>query len=248
MENSGASGENDLPMSTEESRPLALLIPGLDGTGKLFYKQVPPLSARYRVRAWQFQPGGKSDFPGLVEELGRATVSESPGSILLIAESFGGSVALQFALRFPARLRQLVLVNAFSYYRHRTRIGLACHVAPLLNMKGARGIKNLVVDRILAREGILKEDRRKYSEIVRLVDLPGYCRRLELIQQVDLRARLKNISMPTLIFASGRDKLVPSIPEARYMASVMPRAQVHEFPRAGHALLLTPGFNLADYV
>jgi hypothetical protein len=32
------------------------------------------------------------------------------------------------------------------------------------------------------------------------------------------------------------------------MASKIPNAEVHEFPRAGHALLLTPGFSLAAYL
>jgi pimeloyl-ACP methyl ester carboxylesterase len=48
--------------------------------------------------------------------------------------------------------------------------------------------------------------------------------------------------------ASRRDKLVPSIGEAHYMAARIPNAYVHEFPEAGHALLLTPGFSLADFV
>jgi pimeloyl-ACP methyl ester carboxylesterase len=51
-----------------------------------------------------------------------------------------------------------------------------------------------------------------------------------------------------VLLASGRDKLVPSIREAHFMASRIPNARVHEFPEAGHALLLTPGISLADYV
>ena len=235
-------------MDTIETRPLALLIPGLDGTGRLFYRQVTQLSKRYRVRAWEFRRGADFDFDDLVEEMGCATASETPGSILLAAESFGGSVALQYALKYPERLRQLVLVNAFPRYRHRARIGLACRIAPLLSVRGARGVKDFIVDRTLALEGIEAADRRKYVEVVRMVDLAAYCRRLELVREVDLRNRLGEISVPTLLFASGRDKLVPSVSEARFMASMIRGARLHEFPRAGHALLLTPGFLLADYV
>ena len=63
-----------------------------------------------------------------------------------------------------------------------------------------------------------------------------------------MRARLGEIRARTLLFASGRDKIVPSLAEARFMASRIPRAELHEFPRAGHALLLTPEFFLADYL
>jgi pimeloyl-ACP methyl ester carboxylesterase len=60
--------------------------------------------------------------------------------------------------------------------------------------------------------------------------------------------RLSEIKVPTLLFASGRDKLVPSAQEGRFMAARIPNSKLYEFPRAGHALLLTPGFRLADYI
>ena len=56
------------------------------------------------------------------------------------------------------------------------------------------------------------------------------------------------ICVPTVLLAAGRDKLVPSIREAYFMAARMKEARVHEFPDAGHALLVTPGFSLADYI
>jgi pimeloyl-ACP methyl ester carboxylesterase len=69
-----------------------------------------------------------------------------------------------------------------------------------------------------------------------------------LARDVDLRAKLTLVSVPTLLFASGRDKIVPSIEEARFMSTRIPDARLYEFPQAGHALLLTPGFVLADYL
>jgi len=229
-------------------KPLAVLIPGLDGTGLLFYRQADRLSQRYRVRPWRFGPGSCFDYPDLVEEIGAEISEEPPGSAVVVGESFGGTIAIQVALAFPDRLRRLVLVNTFPYYRGRARIVLARKLAPLLPLRGVRWIKNWVVERILVGEGILGEDLARYNECIRQVDPAAYCRRLELIRQVDLRPRLKEIAVPTLIFASGRDKLVPSIREARAMAALIPDSRLHEFPLAGHGLLLTPGFHLSDYV
>ncbi|MBP1595872.1 MAG: hypothetical protein H6Q05_1249, partial [Acidobacteria bacterium] len=42
-------------------KPLALLIPGLDGTGRLFYRQIEALVRRYRVLAWDFGAGADFD-------------------------------------------------------------------------------------------------------------------------------------------------------------------------------------------
>jgi pimeloyl-ACP methyl ester carboxylesterase len=233
---------------SRKEKPLALLIPGLDGTGKLFYRQIPALSERYRVVAWEFRRRGTFDFDDLVDEVVQGTGSEPPHSITLVGESFGGPIAMSCALRFPERFKVLALINTFPAYRRRIRIRLACRLAPLLNAPGIWRAKNLIVDRILKREGILEEDRLRYREIIRGIHPPAYRRRLELVRDVSLRKSLGKISVPTHIFAGGRDKVVPSVREGRYMAERIPGSQLHILPDAGHALLFTPGFSLADYL
>jgi pimeloyl-ACP methyl ester carboxylesterase len=235
------------PMNSQVEKPLALLIPGLDGTGKLFYRQIDRLSTRYRVLPWQFRPRYRFDLSDLAEEIARGTENERNGSMLVVGESFGGTIAMQFALDYSERLQRLVLVNTFPFYRRRMRIRLACRLAELLKKRMIQALKDVVVERALAAEGILREDRIRYQEAMKLVYHPAYCRRLQLVREVDLRSRLREIRIPTLLFASGRDKIVPSLTEARFMASRIPHAEIYEFPHAGHALLLTPGFCLAEY-
>lgn len=232
----------------DPQKPLALLIPGLDGTGRLFYRQTAALESRYRVRAWDFRRRDAFDFEDLVQELADGTAGEEPHSILVVGESFGGPVAIQYVLTYPERVSGLVLVNTFPSYRRRIRIRLACRLAPLLGAPAIRQMKNFIADRTLKAEGIPAEDRRRYREIIRLVHPPAYLRRLELVRDVALRHRLGEISVPTHIFASGRDKIVPSLVEARYMAARIPGSRLHVYPDAGHALLLTPGFSLCDYL
>jgi pimeloyl-ACP methyl ester carboxylesterase len=229
-------------------KPLALLIPGLDGTGELFRTQWDALEPTHRLCPWSYGPGTGSGIEDLVEKIGDATATEPPGSVLVIAESFGGLVALSFVLRYPDRVSRLILINTFPYYRRRIRIRLARLLAPLLVFSMARWVKDFVIDRTLEREGIPVEARDHYSRTIRKVPLEEYHWRLYLIRQADLRPRLREIRVPTLLLASGRDKLVPSIREARFMASRLRDAQVREFPQAGHALLMTPGFSLAAYV
>ncbi len=240
-----AGGMNE--RGPEPKKPLALLIPGLDGTGRLFYRQTGALEARYRVRPWAFRRRAAFDFQDLVQELAEGTAGEEPHSILVVGESFGGPVAIHYVLACPERIRGLALVNTFPSYRRRVRIRLACRLAPLLAAPAVRQVKDFVADRTLKAEGIPAEDRRRYREIIRLVYPAAYLRRLELVRDVELRHRLQEISVPTHIFASGRDKIVPSLEEGRFMAARIPGATLHVYPEAGHALLLTPGFSLCDY-
>lgn len=229
-------------------KPLILLIPGLDGTGLMYARQIPALQERYRVLAWRHLASGPFGYPDLVRDLGEKTAAEPPGTVAVVGESFGGTVALHYALAFPERMRTLVLVNTFPEYRGRIKIRLACRLAPVLRWPVFRIIKDVVAELTLALEGIRVEERLHYRKMIRQVDPAAYQQRLHLIRDVRLRDRLPEIRVPTLIFAAGRDKIVASRREARYMSSRMAKARVFEFPRAGHALLLTRGFRLADYV
>ena len=229
-------------------KPLILLIPGLDGTGRFFDSQLDSLAASYRPLPWAFRARSKFDFPDLVRELGEAAAKEPPGSITVAGESFGGAIALHFVLSFPERVGRLVLINSFCYYPRRAGIRMGCRLSPMLRWYGIRNLKNLLSERLLKIEGIPEEVRRHYRAVVRQVDPAAYRRRLELVRDVDLRGRLSGISVPTLIFVSGKDKIVPSEASAADMAARIPNARVYRFPNAGHALLLTPGFSLADYL
>jgi pimeloyl-ACP methyl ester carboxylesterase len=239
---------NGNAMANPAVKPLALLIPGLDGTGELFYRHQEALSRTHRVCPWNYGQGGRADLQQLTLGVGNATAGEPPGSILVVAESFGGLVALNYTLLYPERVRRLILVNTFPYYRRRMRIRAACRLAPLLRLRAIRRLREFVIDRFLSREGIRPEDRRRFQDIITRVDREGYRRRLRIILETDLRPRLPQIAVPVILLAAQKDKIVPSVVEAEFMASQIPGARVHRFADAGHALLLTPGVSLLDYV
>jgi len=228
-------------------KQLALLIPGLDGTGKLFRTQEEALSKKYRVHAWSYGVGNHFGWHDLTLKLGQSTADEPAGSILVVAESFGGPVAINYVLQYPERVRRLILVNTFPYYGRRIRLRLAYALMPLLMFRFAQDVKDFFVERLLRSEGVPPEHRKHFVEVIHQIDRGGYRRRLRLLQDIDLRPRLHEIAVPTILLAGGRDKIVPSVAEARFMAARIKNACVHVFPEAGHALLLTPGVSLADY-
>lgn len=231
-----------------DRKPLALLIPGLDGTGRFYEPHLAAIERTHRALPWRFHPPPGFTYGDLVAELAAATDGEPPHSVAVVGESFGGTVALQFTLAFQERVRRLVLVNTFPHYRRRVRIRLACRLCPLLKVVGIRQLKSYLSDRLLEMEGVDERGIRHYRDVVREIDMGHYRRRLELVRDIALQERLSEIRAPTTILASGRDKVVPSATEGRFMASRIPGARLHEFPSAGHALLLTPGFSLAAYL
>jgi pimeloyl-ACP methyl ester carboxylesterase len=229
-------------------KPLLLLIPGLDGTGRFFEPHLPALEEFYRPLPIAYRSRPPFDFRDLVEEIARLSCIEPPGTMVAVGESFGGPVAMSFALAYPGRIRRLVLINTFSYYTWRIRIRIGCRLSGVLKWKGIQRLKTVVAEGILRLEGISPEKRAHYHDVVRMVDVDAYRCRLNLVRDVDLRPRLPEIGVPSLILAARRDKIVPSHKSAMVLKSRMPLSRIQEFSGAGHALLLTKGFSLVDYL
>ena len=55
---------------------------------------------------------------------------------------------------------------------------------------------------------------------------------------------LKQIKQPVLMIASGSDRLLPSIPDAQHLGSLLPNAKLFILPYSGHACLLEKDVNL----
>jgi pimeloyl-ACP methyl ester carboxylesterase len=218
--------------------PLLVYVAGMDGTGELFYKQIPSLSESYRVITFRLRDTSDATYEDLTDDIAAIIKDTGEAKATLVGESFGGSVALTFALHYPQMIERLVIVNSFPYYRGRIRIRLAARLAALAPYRMAVPFRLTMASLGLWLDGVTREDRRKVLEALRTVEMKSYARRLRLIAEVNLEDRLAEIHTPTLFVATTKDLLVASVREARLMASRMPYAVVKIIEGAGHACLL----------
>src|SRR5438105_3401036 len=65
-------------------------------------------------------------------DLAAAPIRATGRPATVVAESFGGAVALTLALRHPELLERLVLVNTFAYFPSRLLIALGATLGRLL--------------------------------------------------------------------------------------------------------------------
>jgi len=222
----------------EGSGPLLIYVAGLDGTGELFFKQATQLARVYRVVTFRSRDRGRFTYDDLSDDLAAIIRDLGEQQAIILGESFGGTVALSFALRYPEMVKRLVVVNSFPRFRKRLTIKLGAMLAsgvPFRLLWPARRtacILGLLVD------GVNREDRRRFWSAIRTVSGEAYARRLQLIAELDLDPRLAEIHTPTLFIAGDRDLLIPSVREARAMAGRMQNARVRVIKGAGHACLL----------
>src|SRR5262245_14546677 len=218
----------------------------MDGTGELFYKQAPALARSYRVLTFRLRELGRFTYDDLTEDVAAVIRNAGESRATVVGESFGGTIAMQFAIRFPEMVERLVVVNSFPRFRPRWKIEIAAAFAPIippqfiLLLRLGANFLGLMLD------GVGAEDRRRFFQVVRGVKSEGHARRLRLIAELDIENRLSEIRAPTLFIAGTKDYLIKSVREARTMAARAPDADVKIIDGAGHACLLGNKVILAD--
>jgi len=239
-------GDSGCSYKVEGRGPLLVFIPGLDGTGELFFKQKPHLVGSYRVVSVHQRDRGEFTYDDLTDDVAAIIRELGEERAIILGESFGGTVALSFALKHPGMIERLVIINSFPRFRDRLRIKLAAWLAPVVPFRATWALRVAASTLGLYMDGVRGEDRRRFFEAIRTVTQEGYARRLRLIADLNLEDRLSQINVPTLFVAGDKDLLVPSVKEAKRMASRMPNASVRVIKGAGHACLLGDRLRVAD--
>ena len=225
--------------------PPFVYLPGLDGSGELLFAQEEELTTRYRVHRVPWRTEGEFGYDDLVDDVGATLDEMGAERAVVFAESFGGTVALQFALRHPERVERLVVLNSFSYFPNRALLRWGRALARTAPHPVVAAIRTLIDVPTLAIEGVPPEARRRFLHAANAQPLAAYARRLELVESVDLRSRLHELKVPALFIAAELDRVVPWR-ESQFMAERVPGAQFRLLPRIGHATLLTPGISLLE--
>jgi pimeloyl-ACP methyl ester carboxylesterase len=216
----------------------------MDGTGMLFYRQVPLLARSYRVATYALRDGADA-MHVLVEDLARVvdTVSPDRERAVIVGESFGGALALSFALARPDRVSALVIVNSFPYFAPRFQLHLAIAGLGLMPWGVMRLVRRLTAFRMHSPH-THADDLRQFMALTAQTTREGYVGRLKLLATYDVRRELATLAMPTLFLAADRDHLVPAVTQARFMAARVPRATLRVLNGYGHVCLIAPDLDL----
>jgi 4,5:9,10-diseco-3-hydroxy-5,9,17-trioxoandrosta-1(10),2-diene-4-oate hydrolase len=220
--------------------PPVLLLHGADAGATTWFPSIGPLSAPFRVLAPDVVGYGESDkpaaaydrlyFAGWLRDFLDAL--EIPAAVV-VGNSQGGAIALQFALDYPGRVNKLVLVDAG---------GLGRWIAPgaLAGLIWLNTFPSAAAVRWLGR--YLVDDQRCVPEdcvalVVGVRRMPGGTRvfwrgRRKPVAPVS-RKRLAQINHETLVVWGERVRFFPRA-HARAAQKVLPRARLRVIADAGH--------------
>jgi pimeloyl-ACP methyl ester carboxylesterase len=218
-------------------------LPGVDGTGRLLFCQ-KRLLADFNVRCVAYPQDDRHTYADLVS-LGVAALEETgPGALL--AESFGGAVALMVALARPDLVRRLVLVNTFARYPRRLPIDVLSVVGPWFPWLPPHPATQTVRSYFLFGRGVPPEVRGEWWERTKDVPMRVYGHRFRLLREVDLTPRLGEVRAPAVVFTSANDWVVPAC-AGRLLARRLPRAKAVSVP-AGHPAMIDPRVDVGAWL
>lgn len=236
--------DNGPPSSAAE--PLVLLH-GFTGSVAQWAVVRPLLAAEHRVICYDLRGHGHTDAPeaiasytidayaadlaGLLDHLGveRAHV---------LGSSFGGMVALEFALQHPTRLHSLILADTSAGPRCvEFSEPIAAHedgIERALRYAAEHGL-TAMVERELATRPELRADphrREHFHAHWRRMTVHGFLGAGHArTTRPDHHDDLGRLTMPVLIIVGDRDELVPA---AEYMHAHIPRSALRLIAGAGH--------------
>jgi len=249
------------PAEHQPECPLLFYVPGMDGTGMLFGSQVEALKNDFDIRCVVLPPYLRfsKETPSLespswnelagqvVQTIQKAHQRSPHQSIYLCGESFGGCLALQTVQKAPDLVDRLVLVNPATGFHRSIWASWATNLINLLPEASYPLSCNLLLPFLANLNRMDMAQAHALLTAMQSVGFAGAAHRMQLLSRFHLDdAQYRQITSPTLIVASDRDRLLPSCQEGHRLAKLMPQAQVYRLPNSGHACLLEREVNLMN--
>jgi pimeloyl-ACP methyl ester carboxylesterase len=232
--------------------PPLLFVHGLSGAWQNFLENIPHFARTHRVVALDLPGFGSSPMPPweisipaygrfLRDFCERLEIDRCS----LVGNSMGGFIATEVAISDPERVDDLVLVSAagITWARARrepaamiARVGRAA--APFFLRFHRHGITRPRVRRGYFQGVFFDPDalRREmlWENIVPALRSPGYYDAMTTLWGYDIRDRLEEIEVPTLIVWGRHDRVVPVPAALSYKKRIGDNAELVIFDRCGH--------------
>ncbi|HEY0407239.1 MAG TPA: alpha/beta hydrolase [Pyrinomonadaceae bacterium] len=233
---------------TQGSGPAFVYVPGIEGTGKLFYKQVDDLARDHTVITYPLRAAGRYGMDELISDLVWIIRDAGFERATALGESFGGLLLMAATIAHPECFERLILVNTFPRFEEQTKIRLGVALFSFLPYPAMKAYRKLAGGRTLFAADVAVEDRRACREHTRAVACEGYLSRMRITRDTDLRGRLSEIQAPTLVVAATEDRLLNATRSARIIASAIPRSRLKLLAGAGHLALVSSRVRVRDWL
>jgi pimeloyl-ACP methyl ester carboxylesterase len=225
-----------------------VLIHGVGMNRRVWAPQVEALQAHFRVITYDMLGHGASRLPGTTPQLEEYAAQLLAlldhfdiGAAHVVGHSMGSLIALEFALRYPARVSSVTALNAV-YDRTPTQRAAVMQRAESLG----GSLEQPGIDATIARwfddpvPGHLADVAELVRSLLETVNPEGYARTYRLFASSDQAhvGRLPQLAVPAL-FMTGECDPNSSPAMSLSMAAAAPRARAEIIPNERHMMNVT---------
>lgn len=222
-----------------------VLIPGLAGGFGLLGPLARSLAEQQHVFTYQLRGENDCfvlrhpfDLDDLVEDLAELLDSLKLENPTIMGLSFGGIIALKFAIRYPYRLDRLIIQGVGARYER----GLIQQIASTVLSRFPLPEDSPFVNQFF---NLLFGSRQKRDSLFEFVtqqiwqtDQSVMAHRLRLVEELDVERQLCHIKAPTLVLSGDRDVLVSPNTLAPLREGI-PDVRLAQLPNCGHLAFVT---------
>jgi pimeloyl-ACP methyl ester carboxylesterase len=239
------------PHPVQPHLPLFVLFPGMDGTGKLFDKQLTGLVDKFDLRCLAIPSDDLTGWTGLVSRAIKLILTElSAGQELyLCGESFGACFVMQVALQIEAKITKIVLINPASSFARLPLLTAGSALSGLLPDALYPLSAMILVNFLINGNRVAPAERQRLIDAILSVRPQTAAWRLNLLRQFPVHTIVpKLVDIPVLLIAGALDRLLPSSSEVSILARMLPNSKTLLLPNSGHACLLERDIHLTDLI
>ncbi len=183
-------------------RSKLVLMPGLDGTGKLFAPIIPLLEAHFDLTIMTYPD--LDSFSDYVD-CALSQLPDTPG-YSLVAESFSGPVALAAMAQRQDQVGPSVLSATFARSPLSTLSDMARHVPDSMFSIGA--LSDFCLDVSAVDNDDFSETQPLPLNVTEQIDGVVLKHRISVLSRIDVSALLPDIQIPILCLRAARDRIV----------------------------------------
>ncbi|MBI2923093.1 MAG: alpha/beta hydrolase [Planctomycetes bacterium] len=200
------------------TRPRLILLPGLDGSGRLFAPLLAALGTGIEARAIAYPADRALGYAELADLLRPQLPADRP--FMLLGESFSGPLAIRLAAERPPGLVGLVLCCTFA---RNPRPWLGALARPLLGLLPLRLLPVAPACLALAGRDSNAHWRAELKAALAPQSSAVLRARLRAVLAVDVRSEAAAVEVPVLALRAARDLIVPPA-ASRALMECLPRA------------------------
>jgi 3-oxoadipate enol-lactonase len=217
---------------------------------------LPLFSPHYRVICFDHRGQGQSEHSGrgfdidqLVQDAAALIQAISKTPVHYVGLSMGGMVGMPLAVRHPALLKSLVLLNTSAQAEPKHRKAKYAAMKLIVKLVGTKPLARKIMPMMFGKsmlknpeqQALVGQWQRKVAGLKKTILGPVS----GVVDRRDITQELKQIRCPTLIIAGEEDTVTP-VSCARHMHQHIAHSKLHIIAQCGHGSALEKPDVVAD--